>query len=42
MAHGTTRQAAIRNAENAIKFWIKPRKATVRRSWPHVNVAGPM
>jgi predicted RNase H-like HicB family nuclease len=23
MAHGPTRQAAIKNAENAIKFWIK-------------------
>jgi predicted RNase H-like HicB family nuclease len=23
MAHGDTRQAAIKNAEDAIKFWIK-------------------
>lgn len=26
MAHGTTRQDAIRNAEDAIKFWIKTAK----------------
>ncbi len=26
MAHGSTRQAAIRNAEDAIKFWIKTAK----------------
>lgn len=26
MAHGTTRQTAIRNAEDAIKFWIKTAK----------------
>jgi len=23
MVHGTTRQSAIKNAEDAIKFWIK-------------------
>jgi len=27
MAHGATRQAALRNAEDAIKFWIKTAKA---------------
>jgi len=26
MAHGATRQAAIKNAEDAIKFWIKTAK----------------
>jgi predicted RNase H-like HicB family nuclease len=26
MAHGSTRQAAIQNAEDAIKFWIKTAK----------------
>ena len=26
MAHGSTRQDAIRNAEDAIKFWIKTAK----------------
>jgi predicted RNase H-like HicB family nuclease len=26
MAHGGTRQAAIKNAEDAIKFWIKTAK----------------
>ena len=26
VAHGATRQAAIKNAENAIKFWIKTAK----------------
>jgi len=26
MAHGSTRQTAIKNAENAIKFWIKTAK----------------
>ena len=26
MAHGATRQEAIKNAENAIKFWIKTAK----------------
>jgi predicted RNase H-like HicB family nuclease len=26
MAHGPTRPAAIRNAEDAIKFWIKTAK----------------
>ena len=26
MAHGGTRQAAIKNAEEAIKFWIKTAK----------------
>ena len=26
MAHGATRQAAIKNAEGAIKFWIKTAK----------------
>ena len=26
MAHGATRQATIKNAENAIKFWIKTAK----------------
>ena len=26
MAHGSTRQAAIKNAEDAIKFWIKTAK----------------
>ena len=26
MAHGPTRQAAIKNAEDAIKFWIKTTK----------------
>ena len=26
MAHGTTRHDAIRNAEDAIKFWIKTAK----------------
>ena len=26
MAHGNTRQAAIKNAEDAIKFWIKTAK----------------
>ncbi len=26
MAHGSTRQAAIENAEAAIKFWIKTAK----------------
>ena len=26
MAHGATRQAAIKNAEHAIKFWIKTAK----------------
>ncbi len=26
MAHGSTRQAAIKNAENAITFWIKTAK----------------
>ena len=26
MAHGSTRQTAIRNAEEAIKFWIKTAK----------------
>ncbi len=26
MAHGGTRQTAIRNAEDAIKFWIKTAK----------------
>lgn len=26
MAHGATRQAAIQNAEDAIKFWIKTAK----------------
>ena len=26
MAHGDTRQAAIKNAEAAIKFWIKTAK----------------
>jgi predicted RNase H-like HicB family nuclease len=26
MAHGVTRQAAIKNAEDAIKFWIKTAK----------------
>ena len=27
MAHGATRQVAIKNAEDAIKFWIKTAKA---------------
>ncbi len=27
MAHGSTRQSAIKNAEDAIKFWIKTAKA---------------
>ena len=27
MAHGATRQTAIKNAEDAIKFWIKTAKA---------------
>jgi len=34
MAHGATRQEAIKNAEDAIKFWIKTAKdivAKVRR-----------
>ena len=26
MAHGSTRQAAIKNAEDVIKFWIKTAK----------------
>jgi len=26
MAHGATRQGAIKNAEHAIKFWIKTAK----------------
>ena len=26
MAHGATRQEAIKNSENAIKFWIKTAK----------------
>ncbi|MGA2541585.1 MAG: type II toxin-antitoxin system HicB family antitoxin [Verrucomicrobiota bacterium] len=26
MAHGSTRHAAIKNAEDAIKFWIKTAK----------------
>ena len=26
MAHGATRQAAIKNAEDAIKFWVKTAK----------------
>ncbi len=26
MAHGATRQVAIKNAEDAIKFWIKTAK----------------
>lgn len=26
MAHGSTRRAAIKNAEDAIKFWIKTAK----------------
>lgn len=26
LAHGATRQQAIKNAENAIKFWIKTAK----------------
>jgi predicted RNase H-like HicB family nuclease len=26
MAHGATRQVAIKNAENAIRFWIKSAK----------------
>jgi predicted RNase H-like HicB family nuclease len=26
MAHGATRQTAIKNAEDAIKFWIKTAK----------------
>lgn len=26
MVHGVTRQAAIKNAEDAIKFWIKTAK----------------
>lgn len=26
MAHGATRQEAIKNAENAIKFWLKTAK----------------
>jgi predicted RNase H-like HicB family nuclease len=26
MAHGATRQAAIKNAEDAINFWIKTAK----------------
>ena len=26
MAHGATRQAAIKNAEDAVKFWIKTAK----------------
>jgi predicted RNase H-like HicB family nuclease len=26
MAHGATRQAAIKNAEDAIKFWIRTAK----------------
>ena len=26
MAHGATRQSAIKNAEDAIKFWIKTAK----------------
>ena len=26
MAHGSTRQEAIKNAEDAIKFWIKTAK----------------
>jgi predicted RNase H-like HicB family nuclease len=26
MAHGTTRQEAIKNAEDAIRFWIKTAK----------------
>jgi predicted RNase H-like HicB family nuclease len=26
MAHGATRQEAIKNAEDAIKFWIKTAK----------------
>ena len=26
MAHGDTRQSAIKNAEDAIKFWIKTAK----------------
>jgi len=26
MAHGNTRQSAIRNAESAIKFWVKTAK----------------
>ena len=26
MAHGATRQTAIKNAEDAIKFWIKSAK----------------
>jgi predicted RNase H-like HicB family nuclease len=26
MAHGATRQAAIKNAEDAIEFWIKTAK----------------
>ena len=26
MAHGTTRQEVIKNAEDAIKFWIKTAK----------------
>ena len=26
MAHGATRQGAIKNAEDAIKFWIKTAK----------------
>ena len=26
MAHGATRQAAIKNAEDAIRFWIKSAK----------------
>jgi len=27
MAHGATRQSAIKNAEDAIKFWIKTAKS---------------
>jgi predicted RNase H-like HicB family nuclease len=26
MAHGSTRQVAIKNAEDAVKFWIKTAK----------------
>jgi len=29
MAHGATRQEAIKNAEDAIKFWIKTAKEDV-------------
>ncbi len=31
MAHGETRQKAIKNAEDAIKFWIKTAKEDGRK-----------